>query len=147
MLKYKTMSSPLKILEVAVQNGYLLHGSQFRLTEVKPRKANDRDKISGNQLAVYATNNVRIAVVNAFFHRTKRDSLSGYSGEGNGPLRVYGKNITFRPGHVHILPAGTFVHSEDDEFVSLVPVTPVGVVHVEPKILVPHLNLIVEFPW
>ena len=137
----------LKILERAVRDGYLLHGSRYRLDFIELRQANDKDKVSGNQFAVYATDNVRVSILHALFHPIKpEDWMSGYDSKEDGVLRVYGKNVTFEPGYVYFLPSATFSRSEEDEFVSLHPVRPTKVITVSPEI-VSCLNLQVEFSW
>lgn len=133
------MKEELGILEQLLQcGGMCLHGSKEKFTVAEPRSANCESKRPEScRCAVYATpDDVAIAIVRALIDKVPgaRSSRSSYSRHGNGPLVVDGENATFTPGYVHILPSDTFGH-DGDEYYSLVPVSVLSTVPVDPSIL------------
>jgi hypothetical protein len=140
------MSESIKALEALreyVAQGYVLHGSKSMNQMLEPRQARDtnRDRVSGQSFAIYATDHVEIPLFMALKDRKDpnvRSMRSGYNGTG-GKFHLYGENTTLTPGFVYVLPRDTFeVESDgngDEELISRVPVTPVAIIRVEPDIL------------
>lgn len=144
--------NPIQSLIAARSCGYLLHGSPQRLALVKPRQArDDNGRAIGCLAAVYATDDVRIAVVMAMFSRADssiRSHRSFYATVGTR-LRVGGENVTFRPGWVHVLPRNSFrtiFQDGAEEIISHVQVRPIQWIRVEPSIIA-QLDVTVEFPF
>lgn len=52
---YFCLKNPEEFLNWAVLNGYILHGTTRKVTILKPQKAQDFVKESGNRIAVYMT--------------------------------------------------------------------------------------------
>ena len=137
-----------KLMRV-IDLGYLLHGSQNYFTVVEPQQAHDDNKReTGCQYGIYATKDIRIAVLVALFHPTNpKDWQSGYSGVEGGAIRVFGYNVTFEPGYVYVLPHDTFewvgTEEKNRELISRVPVKPIEIIEVTP-VLLSEFNLIIE---
>lgn len=137
------MQTALQRLETYHSDGYLFHGSKEKISVLEPRQARDRDekKIIGNQKAVYAIDSLRVPIVKALLDakdQSLNDWSSGYSDDGSN-IEVSGRNFTFTPGYVHVLPRNSFIEIEDErghtEIVSYEPVVPKDIVRVTPDML------------
>lgn len=132
----------LALLRQYLSEGYVLHGSKVKNELLEPRQASDTrsERVSGKQVAVYASEFVEVPLFMAL-HEKRNKSLpmrSGYSGH-DGIFKMYGENCTLGPGYVYVLPRDAFeVESDgkgDEELISRAPVTPVAVIEVRPSIL------------
>lgn len=126
----------MDILTTAIQQGYLLHGSQHLVEVLEPRKARDEAKSSGNQNAVFATNNVAIAIWKAVAHKLSSDSMVGWSWNDSGEKILYSEGgVSLGNGYVYILPKESFQAAPDDaaDYFTHTPVRPVQVVMVTPE--------------
>lgn len=63
---YYELENPPPFLQWATVNGYIFHGTIRKISEaLEPKPANDLIKESGNRVAVYMTNNPRLAMFTA----------------------------------------------------------------------------------
>lgn len=76
---------------------------------------------------------------------TKLAMQSSYFSTGRGKLIVRGKNVTFKPGFVHVLPSDSFIDFKG-EFISYEPVRAVGILRVTPEIIKLLPDIKVCFP-
>ncbi|HYF12797.1 MAG TPA: hypothetical protein VD928_00665 [Candidatus Paceibacterota bacterium] len=128
---------PLEKLARYLAQGYVLHGSKSRLEILKPHLAeNLSDRPELNRLAVYATNDVRIALI---FATMKLDPANGSASLriwGDKPLIAQGSNAPITSGFVQIVSRVHFKQiNNGSTFTSSVPVVPIDMVEVEPSIL------------
>jgi hypothetical protein len=140
----------LNSLRDYIKQGYLLHGSKSNTIELEPRQARDTDaeRITGNQVGVYAIDSVEEPIFMALRDKANplRPSRSFYSGI-DGKYEMGGENVILTPGYIHVLPRDTFETVRDEkgneELVSRVPVRAVAVVEVQPDIikLLPNVTL------
>jgi hypothetical protein len=130
-------------LKEYLSQGYLLHGSKNKIEVIEPRQAHDDNRESKvtNLHGVYAADDIRVPVFMALFDKkdpTKKGWTSYYHATNREEITVGGKNVTFTPGYIHVLPNETFQKMEDEhgqETVSFEPVTPIDVIRITPEIL------------
>lgn len=147
------MKHELELLRQFIHEGYCLHGSPVRIEGlVEPRKACDiTGRRAGCLEAVYASQKcIRVPCLMAMFAKRywwQRGRMTSYSGTEGGLLTVTGRNTTFRPGFIHVLPSNTFEEIEY-EFVSFKAVKPHAIVGVTPAILhlLPNMDLRIPVP-
>ena len=120
-------------LRKALKQGYLLHGSPHILSELEPQQAHDDETEEGNQVAVYATKNLPIAVFKGLLHGKGNSYRTGWTWS-DSEKRLFGKNVELANGYVYILDPATFQPSAEDadESFSLVRVVPLEKVEVIP---------------
>ena len=125
----------MNTLKRAVEQGYLLHGSPHLTKCLEPRRARDEVKSSGNQIAVFATTNVAIAVWKAVAHQLRPDSLIGWSWNDGGTKILYAEDTELGNGYVYILSKDSFAAAADDaaDYFSLTPVRPTQTIAVTPQ--------------
>ena len=132
------MNTPA-LLKKYASEGFLFHGSPRRFNTVEPRQGNDSSRVAGNHLAVYATNDERVALVAACIHPTNPNNWTrSHHREDGGTLQVGGENICLGSGYIYILPPDTFQHvcpEDENEFVSFVSVNPFTIIEVTPSLL------------
>jgi len=123
----------IKKLERALEQGYLLHGSPYIIGELEPRQAHDEETTDGNQVAVYATKNLPVAVFKGLIHGKGNSYRTGWTWSDSKKV-LFGENIELEKGYVYILDPATFQQSAEDadESFSLTPVVPFEKVQVVP---------------
>jgi hypothetical protein len=138
---------------LAACGSFVLHGSNVRpvLQRIEPRQANDRTKLSGNQRAVYASLDARVALLHALLDRrylsTRLGSWRvGYRWQA-GQLRFSVSDNLYQlfcdsdpdllsEGNVYVLERSHFVCSGDavNEFHARSPQRPVHILTVAPAL-------------
>ena len=119
-----------------VARGYVLHGSNKRLEVIDPRQANEySDRSESNRIAVYATTDPRIALIFATIRLPASGSATLRIWRGDLQITVEGCSVCRCSGFVHILRADGFEHAGRDERISLLSVSPIDIIPVEPTIL------------
>lgn len=136
-------------LTQALADGFCLHGSKHAYSVIEPRQAYcDSDLEENTQHGVYAApDDVRVPVFMALFARkhSDRGNSSSYSHHGKGPLVIKGKNTTFSPGCVHVLPRRTFTWY-GEQYISRVAVVPSFLIQVDPSIIRLFANIELHIP-
>lgn len=135
----------IKTLKKYLSEGMLLHGSKVLVDQLEPRQASDDDehRPAGKSFAIYAeANDIRIPILMALFDKadtSQADWRTSYSGHGpDEPILVGGRNYTFTPGYIYVLPSNQFKIEGDDndrEYIATEPVKPVQVIPINPSIL------------
>lgn len=135
----------IKTLRQYLSEGMLLHGSKVLVDQLEPRQASDDDvhRSAGKSFAIYAeASDIRIPILMALFDKadtSQADWRTSYSGHGpDEPIMVGGKNYTFTPGYIYVLPANHFKiegDNNDREYIATEPVKPVQVIPINPSIL------------
>jgi hypothetical protein len=138
----------LRALERYVQGGYLLHGSNSKIEVLEPRQTFDIDKqkTARNQLGIYATESVRIAVSMALMHKIKKADNNWYYHGSEQDFRIGGTGIKLESGYIHVLPRDSFeeiIEGGDRELVSRTLVDPVAVIEINPDIL-DNMDILLE---
>lgn len=137
---YET-ASPKSLLEWAIQNGYVLHGTSTAIIgALEPRKSNDIHKEFGNKKAVYMTSIPLTAMFKAFAggvdtgasQDTKQLEITD-----NGVF-IY-RNVHFavqkpenlaKSGYIYIFANEQTDENEGSEYVSYKPIEPLTVIQV-----------------
>lgn len=135
----------LEILEIALRQGYLLHGSPHLINGcLDPNWAKD-DYAQVGTMAIYATNILEVAVFRAVI---RGDSIRwGYAWR-EGRLALHAENVLpedheyvlntsveLGKGYIYILPRDSYEPSGDDpsEYASHTPVQPIQTIEVTPE--------------
>lgn len=111
---------------------YLYHGSPFKFETVCPRQAYDTKYESGCQKAIYATDNIDMAICFAL----------GVEGEENCERTMepeYGMKMIFKKchprygqkGYIYVLDKKEFVHAMGNQWVSDKAQTPIDVIEID----------------
>lgn len=137
---YET-ASPKSLLEWAIQNGYVLHGTSVAIIgELEPRKSNDVYKEFGNKKAVYMTSIPLTAMFKAFAggvdtgksQDTKQLEITdtGVFIYKNVFLGVEKPENLAKSGHIYIFASEQTDEHEGSEYVSYKPAKPLAVIKV-----------------
>jgi len=89
---YYEVDDPEAFLDQVVLSGYLLHGTNLKLSELEPRQANDKYRESGRRIAIYMTNEPPIAMFSALRGAIHR----GWSQHGVNREEKDGKMVSKR---------------------------------------------------
>jgi len=123
-----------RLLEIP-HDEFLIHGSPHKLEVIEPRKAQFARNPAFDQLGVYATNCIEIALVHALIHN--ESTQWGYARQ---PLSSFlyievPKNFMHGPGFVYLLPRQKFERVASFTFVAREPIEPVEILSVDAEVL------------
>ncbi|PKN02946.1 hypothetical protein CVU76_02890 [Candidatus Dojkabacteria bacterium HGW-Dojkabacteria-1] len=141
LFEYVIIDNLDRIITLAVNNGYVLHGSTRKLVELIPQEANDSSKEFGNAKAVYLTSNPIVAkfcaLVGGANVGERRDSkVTKISPEGEYTYTdtFFGvskpENIR-NEGYIYIFPKSVVDKSEGLEHISKEPIKPFIVIQMK----------------
>ncbi len=123
-----------RLLEIP-EDRYLLHGSPHKLETIEPRKADFEEKPAFNQLGVYATNCVEIALAHALIHN--ESSEWGYVRQPfSSFLQIYvPRYFLHGTGFIYVLPKEGFERVASFTFIAREPIEPVEILPVDAEVL------------
>jgi hypothetical protein len=125
----------LRKLQSYLWDEHVLHGSATHLKTIEPRQANQWSfEPQYNKCAVYATRDVRIAIIFATMRLPKSGSASLRIWGGMHVSVQHSGDVIIRPGFVHVLSRDTFTYVDATTLVSFDTVTPIDVIAVDPSI-------------
>lgn len=139
------------IIRSIVSHGFVLHGSDRKISKLEPRRAGDAERMSGKMEAVFATNQPEIAIFRSIMSYERARNL-----KPSGNLETYwyideksryrfgaSSQIidTLDEGYIHIFPQGDFkpvLERERNfknplEFIRRSTVKPVAILKVRPE--------------
>lgn len=127
------------------QGNYLYHGSPFKIETLQPRQAHDTEYESGCQEAVYATDNLDMAICFAL----------GVEGDENAErtmLPEQGMKMLFKnchprygqKGYIYVLNKAEFVHAMGSQWVAYKEQTPIDVIEINVDDYIEDHCIIVE---
>ncbi len=138
------------VLGKLVEHGIIFHGSDKKIPVLQPRQAYDHYRMTGRQVAVYATDTPEIAIFCAIRSRERaskisRDVRSTYGVTSNEKKFTASRAYleTLADGYVHLLPKGKFkpvirhidkvYFDHPMEFLSRQELVPLATIKVRPK--------------
>lgn len=127
------------------QDNYLYHGSPFKLETLCPRQAHDTQYESGCQEAVYATDNIDMAICFAL----------GVEGDENSERTMmpeHGMKMVFKKchprygqkGYIYVLNKKEFVHAMGSQWVSYNEQIPVDIIEIDVDDYADEYSIVLE---
>lgn len=138
--EYYVGDKPKRLLNWAIKNNFLLHGSTQKIELLEPRQANDAKKESGNKIAIYMGDDVTIAIFmalvggtdasgNTSFHKQTRTSSDDIE-KTNYQFSVDNPRMIHSSGYVYIFTRNQAEKFIDGEYHSYKPQKPVATIKI-----------------